>query len=171
MHTFHGDTALHIAFKQNKIKCIYMLLLLHADVSIKNAEGVTASDLCQQMHCRSIHDLRIEAMRKLLEMVEPTSFDFFPVCIPYKGSNAIDDVNHEAWRLMEQGRCLFSDIPDSFKFLDLITKKKIGNPWIRKVDDRIQRAYMYNRLNGSKRWLTPVEEKEVSKFWKVRMHV
>ena len=50
-HFFVGDTALHFALRQRKLKCAYMLLALGADSDIENHRGETAADLATKVRC------------------------------------------------------------------------------------------------------------------------
>ena len=49
-HNFIGDTALHLALRQRKLKCAYMLLALGASSDIENAKGETAADLISHVY-------------------------------------------------------------------------------------------------------------------------
>ncbi len=170
MHIYHGDTALHLALRQKKLKCIYVLLLLDADVSIKNEAGISSIDLCFKQYGREISDLKFEAMKVLMNLLDPRLYDYLPLKLPYKGNNKYEDIKKESFFLMEQGRNLCSNIPITFQFLDLIPPKKEFNPYVRKVDKELKRAYIFNNLTGKRRWLNEDEEKEVAKFWKKRIH-
>lgn len=170
MHIYHGDTALHLALRQKKLKCIYALLLLDSDVSIKNETGVSGIELCFKQYGRDIMELKFEAMKVLMNLLDPRLYDYLPLKLPYKGNNTCEDIKKESFILMEQGRNLYSNIPLSFQFLDLIPPKKEFNPYVRKVDKVLKRAYIFNNLTGKRRWLTEEEEKEVAKFWKKVTH-
>jgi hypothetical protein len=46
IHTYLGDTALHIAIKLKKLVAMCAILVLDPDISIRNDEGQTPADLC-----------------------------------------------------------------------------------------------------------------------------
>ena len=58
---FVGDTALIIAVKFKKLKAISAILLMGADVSIKNENGITADDLTTTIFGKSIKKFSYEA--------------------------------------------------------------------------------------------------------------
>ena len=61
IHTFRGDTALHIALKQRKIVAVCILLVLDSDITIKNDEGQTPSDLCLSLLGKPIMEYQQDA--------------------------------------------------------------------------------------------------------------
>ena len=166
MHNYYLDTALHLALKQKKKRCVYALLGLGARTDIPNQDEVTAEALCLRIYGREIRDLRSEAMRELFSAVDPYYFDHLPLWQPYKGSLVFEDIKSEAWKLMEHGRCMYNDVPKSFKFLDLVPPKKSFDPWVRRVDPKTLTCYMFNNLSGRRRPLDEKEAREVAKGWK-----
>ena len=62
INVFEGDTALHLAIKQKKMKSIYSLLLMDADTTIRNAKGENAEDLSLRLLNKSIRTLKNESI-------------------------------------------------------------------------------------------------------------
>lgn len=90
MHTFHGDTALHIALKQQKMLCVYALLLLGASTTITNKNGETPESLAMSILGIPIEKLQKDAMRELFKAgpnrIPAKYFDRLPVKLPFKTS-------------------------------------------------------------------------------------
>lgn len=105
---FLGDTALNISIKQKKIKCIYALLLLKANTTIRNYAGEDANNLSLRVLGHSIKELTSDAMTGLLPLIDPRKFKILPDQLEYRG------IEQEAWRLMRQGMCLYSDKPKGY---------------------------------------------------------
>ncbi len=101
MHRFVGDTALHMAIRQMKIKCVYMLLALGASGDIENAKGETPDDLAQLHLGETIHELQKKAFREVLPLVDPTVFSHLPAKSPLTHVN-FPSIEREAWKLMER---------------------------------------------------------------------
>lgn len=102
------DTALNISIKQKKIKCVSALMLLEADTTIKNYAGEDANDLSLRILGQSVKELKRDAMIRLLPYIDPRKFKIIPDQLTYRG------IEEEAWRLMQQGMCLYSDKPKSY---------------------------------------------------------
>lgn len=78
IHNHIGDTALHIAIKQKRMVCIYALLLIEADVSIKNEDNETAAELCERIIGIPLKMLHGDARQGLAPCIDPRSFTKLP---------------------------------------------------------------------------------------------
>ena len=77
IHKFQGDTALHIAIKQKKERALCTLLLLGADITIKNDEGHTPADLTLSILNKDIFHYKLDAYKIILPFVNPKDFHYF----------------------------------------------------------------------------------------------
>lgn len=96
------------------MKCIFLLISINADTTIKNSKGETAEMLSRAYFKKSIRTMRFESLRYLLNNLKPREF----LRLPNELVN-MRGVEEEAWMLMEQGRSMFSELPASFQFNDL----------------------------------------------------
>jgi len=78
IHNHIGDTALHIAIKQKRMVCIYALLLINADVSLRNEDGETAAELCDRIIGIPLKTLHGDARQGLSPCIDPRSFSKLP---------------------------------------------------------------------------------------------
>lgn len=123
IHRFLGDTALHLAIRQRKMRCVHMLLLLEADVHIKNAADETAHLMVGALLHTTVRELRFEAVRFILRNTAAKDIDRFP------------DMNHlrfqriekEAWDLMKAGRIMYSAPPSTLSKADLALKRHVAS--------------------------------------------
>ncbi|KAL0178456.1 hypothetical protein M9458_027350, partial [Cirrhinus mrigala] len=61
-----GDTALHDAVRLNRYKIVKQLILAGADMQIKNAEGITATEQVKQWQFDTKETLeKLEQMREV----------------------------------------------------------------------------------------------------------
>lgn len=162
IHKYLGDTALHLALKQAKIRCICQLVLTHGiDLTIKNNDGLTAADICQEVLGVSITTLIREARTILLQLIDPRKFMSIPFYLPHHR------VEHEALDLIHHGRCLFTDAPVSF------TKQGSGLQresnweyfWQFRYDGVSENTYMHNKVTDEYRSMTPKERRFLSRHW------
>lgn len=108
IHQFLGDTALHIALKQEKIKCISMLLMLDANGKIPNDIGETAETLAPKVMKQSYQYLVRNSMKVLYRSLPPSDFEFLPDKFLHRG------IEEEAMRLMLQGRITYTEMPAAY---------------------------------------------------------
>jgi hypothetical protein len=106
IHKFLGDTVVHYALKQSKLYCIYMLLLLGADLSIPNARGEIPSEMIQQIYQTSPENMRYDAKRRILNHIKITDFNKLPSSIFH-----CDKIEEESWKLINSGRLLYNEVP------------------------------------------------------------
>ena len=106
MMPYVGDTALHISLKLKKEKCIWGLLLLGADIGIRNRTGLNADDLAIDIYTRDIGSFKYEALEMLMEKLDPRRFDELPDVFILRG------VGTEGWNLMNHGRSTYVELPD-----------------------------------------------------------
>ena len=106
MMPFVGDTALNIAIKLKKLKCIWGLLLLNSDVNIRNQSGLNANDLAVEKFSRDIGSYKYEALEMLMEHLDPRRFDELPDVFILRG------VGTEGWNLMNHGRSTYVELPN-----------------------------------------------------------
>jgi len=157
LHKLQGDTALHMAVRQRKMMCTYMLLAMGAATDIENQNGETASDLCLKRFGREIRDLRKEAFRELLQRIDPSQYGLFP-----KVSDNFPTVEQEAFSLLNDGRILYTELPQCFSYADIIPDPKGAarakrEKWVIRFDQKTKRKYKYNEWTGEIVWL---EEKK-----------
>lgn len=119
-HKFLGDTALHLAIRQKKMMCVHMLLHLKARFDIPNAAGITADDMCQSFFGTSAKNLKYEAVKFILHRTNLKDIPKLPDSVQYR------HIEKEAWKLMEQGRILYSELPKSFAGDDAILNKHLA---------------------------------------------
>ena len=53
-----GDTALHMALRQNKIVCVHALLVLGAETNIRNDAGETQEELIKKLTGKDLNIFR-----------------------------------------------------------------------------------------------------------------
>ena len=135
IHQFLGDTALHIALKQEKIKCISMLLMLDADGKIPNDSGETAETLAPKTMKHTYQYLIRNSMKVLYTTLPPSDFEFLPDKFVHRG------IEEEAMRLMNQGRMTYTEVPAAYiragniklynntRIVESQTQKKDPNNW------------------------------------------
>ena len=175
IHKYIGDTALHLALKQRKEPCISALLILGADCSILNKNGESGHSLALKYFNKSIENFQFAAIRNYLSSTHPKNFELCPVDsvsrFSFEHSNYFDiqsyfarirKVEEEAWELMKMGRCLYTELPKTFKLQVENEKRKGCAPylsfnitkqegpkkveyWFRRVDE-YDREYFYNEV-------------------------
>ena len=101
-----GDTALNIALKLRKEKCVWGLLMLNIDTTIKNEKGISAEDLAIDKFKKEISLMRAESLEMLMHNLDPRRFDELPDVFILRG------VGTEGWNLMEYGRSTYVELPD-----------------------------------------------------------
>ena len=109
MPNFVGDTALHLAIRQRKALCVYAMLLLHANVTIKNDKGETADDLCRTLFNRPLYQLAKEAASCLLPYVQPNEFKNLPDKREHMTGISYRNIERESWTLMHQSRPMYTE--------------------------------------------------------------
>eukprot|EP01038_Epipyxis_sp_PR26KG_P015703 gene15703-21255_t len=182
IHSFLGDTILHIAIKQKKMRCIHMLLLMDIDTTIPNANRETAQDLMKKILFKSYKLLQFESIRYLITNTHPFEFHNMPSLLLN-----LRNVEKEAWDLMKEGRCLYTNIPKSFQISQIKSNdnnnqkeqnyfsfdneqhaveksKKILEPprWM-KLKDASGGYYYYDQITGQSRWDEPAAYREYIK--------
>jgi hypothetical protein len=157
-HQFIGDSALHICIKQKKVHCICQLLLMpDTSLVVGNDQNETADDLAMKIFDQSIYSIQKEARRILFELLDPRNFHRLPYSHQYL------DLKYEAWKLMESGRCLYTEVPASFdRKLDNSGRL---NDWIIEYS-KCKGPYMRNRYNNKLRNLTSKEKHWLNSKWK-----
>lgn len=159
MHKFLGDTILHLAFKQNKITCIYGILLLDGvDINIPNEMNETPNDLCLQKFGQNIDDIKLFARKNAYRLLEPNTFDELPNDLSYRS------IEEEAWKLMVEGRCLYVDAPKTFDRTN-VTKDKKEVFWECRVYKNTKMPFMFHLKDRVWRRLTPAERRMVESHW------
>lgn len=119
IHSYAGDTALHFSARQGKLYCTYLLLSIGADPHIANAKGITPAELCMSIFRATPQNLTFDAKRKILEKVSPLKWKHLPAHFHCRFTEPA------AWRLMKQGRMLYTELP---KALRTAEKKTHINP-------------------------------------------
>lgn len=119
VHKYLGDTALHLAIRQRKMMCVHMLLRLNARFDIANAAGETADQLCVKMFGTTAKNLQYEAVKFLLHRTPLKDISKLPDDPRYR------HIDKEAWKLMEQGRVLYTELPKSLGGADPILDKHL----------------------------------------------
>jgi hypothetical protein len=117
IHKYLGDTALHMAMRQKKMMCVHVLLVLKARIDIPNQKGETADSLSIKLFGTSAKNLEYEAYKFLLNRLPHKDIPGLPDEPRYR------QVEKDAWKLMEQGRILYSELPRSFGGADPILDK------------------------------------------------
>ena len=158
LHKFRGDTALHLALRQKKMKCAYMLLALGASTDIENHVEQTAGDVCLKVLQRGIGELRKEAFRQLVEAIEPSRYTAMPRVTPVNYRS----IAQEAWSLVRDGRVVYAELPECLKYNDILPDPKKAplarkQNWIIRYDAKSKRKYKYNEWTGEIIWF---EEKQ-----------
>ena len=159
LHKLQGDTALHMAVRQRKMMCVYMLLAMGAATDILNQSGETASDVCLKKFGREIRLLQKESFRELLLRIDPSHFPRFP-----RSSDNYCTIENEAWALMNDGRVLYSELPKCFSYADIVPDPKAAprnkrEKWVIRYDQNTKRKYKFNEWTGEIVWL---EEKKTT---------
>ena len=161
---FVGDTALHMALRQNKMKCVYMLIAMGACTDIENCRGQTAEDLIKQKGF-TIRQLELNAFRVVLPQIPVTSFRHLPKRSPHTAAN-FPSVEREAWDLMEQGRNIYVEVPKCFAYDDIIpdpkTFKDKPRKWATRFDAKAKRWYRVDAYSGDVEWLEEQPKKKVN---------
>jgi hypothetical protein len=119
IHKYLGDTALHLAMRQKKMMCVHVLLVLKARTDIPNQKGETADSLSIKLFGTSAKNLEYEAYKFLLNRLPHKDIPGLPDEPRYR------QVEKDAWKLMEQGRILHSELPRSFGGADPILDKHL----------------------------------------------
>lgn len=171
IHKHLGDTILHLAVKQRKMRCLYTLLFLDIDTSIRNSDGYTAEELSLSILKKTFKDLRLESNRMLLPFVDPRKFSRLPDRFNFRS------LAEEAWRLMEAGRSMFSQPPVSFGYKDIPKYPKPPPRLLqvpprpkfrRRFDADTQTYYLINPETKEKLSLT--EKEIVEGHWEEVLH-
>ena len=161
--SFVGDTALHMALRQNKMKCVYMLIAMGACVDIENCRGQTAEDMIRDKGLK-LRQLELDAFREVIPQIDPTTFRHLPKRSPHTAAN-FPSVEREAWDLMEQGRNMYQEVPACFAYDDIIpdVKKFKEKPrkWATRFDAKTQRKYRIDAYTGDIEWLAHEPKKKV----------
>lgn len=155
LHKLQGDTALHMAIRQKKLMCTYMLLAMGAATDIENRSGQTAEELCLKKLKRDVRDLKKEAFRQLIPQIDPRRFVELPKSTP--GAN-YRTIAQEATALIYDGRTLYSELPKCFSYDDIIPDPKgAARPpkgrWVIRYDQNSKRQYKYNEWTGEIIWM------------------
>ena len=119
VHKYLGDTALHLAMRQRKMMCVHMLLLLKARTDLSNQSGETADSLSIKLFGTSAKNLEYEAFKFILNRTPLKDIPKLPDDPRYR------NIEREAWKLMEQGRVLYTELPKSFGESDPILEKHL----------------------------------------------
>jgi hypothetical protein len=119
IHKYLGDTALHLAMRQKKMMCVHVLLILKARTDIPNQKGETADSLSIKLFGTTAKNLEYEAYKFLLNRLPHKDIPGLPDEPRYR------QVEKDAWKLMEQGRILHSELPRSFGGADPILDRHL----------------------------------------------
>ena len=119
VHKYFGDTALHFAMRQKKMMCVHILLIMKARFDIPNKTGETADSLSLKLFGTSAKNLKYEAYKFILNRTPLKDISKLPDSIRYR------NIEKEAWKLMEEGRILYSELPKSFGGSDPILDKHL----------------------------------------------
>lgn len=161
---FVGDTALHMALRQNKMKCVYMLIAMGACTDIENSRGQTAEDLIIKKGL-TVRQLELDAFRVVLPQIPITTFQHLPKRSPHTAAN-FPSVEREAWELMEQGRNMYVEVPKCFAYDDIIpdpkTFKEQPRKWATRYDAKTKRRYRIDAYSGDVEWLADEPKKKVN---------
>jgi hypothetical protein len=164
--SFVGDTALHMALRQNKMKCAYMLIAMGALTDLENSRGQTAEDLIVAMG-KTVREMELDAFRNVIPLVDPTKYHYFPKHTSHKVTHAnFSTVEREAWDMMMNGRSMYSEVPLCFAYDDIIPDPKgagKGRPrkWAVRYDNKAKRKYRIDAYSGDIEWLAEEEKKVV----------
>lgn len=123
IHRFLGDTALHLAVRQRKMRCVHMLLLLEADVHIKNEADETAHLMVAALLHTTVRELRFEAVRFILRNTPVKDIGMFPNMHHLR----FQRIEKEAWDLMKAGRIMYSAPPSSLSKADPALKRHVAS--------------------------------------------
>jgi hypothetical protein len=96
-----------------------MLLLLKAKTDIPNASNINANDMCVSYFGTTAKNLEYEAHKFILHRTNLKDLPKLPDSVRYR------NIEKEAWKLMEQGRILYSELPKSFAGDDAILNKHL----------------------------------------------
>lgn len=138
LHKFRGDTALHLALRQKKINCVYMLLALGAATDIENHVQQTAGDLCIKTFQHDIGKFQREAFRQLVTVIDPRRYTEMPRVTPVNYRS----IAQEAWSLVNDGRVVFTELPECLKYSDILPDaKRAPIPkkanWLTRYDQKV----------------------------------
>ena len=166
LHNLQGDTALHMAVRQRKTMCVYMLLAMGAATDIENQGGETAGDLCLKKYRRDVKELHKEAFRELVTKIDPAQYKMFPK----SGPDNYPTIGQEALSLLREGRVIYTELPKCFSYSDIIPDPKAAprqkkEKWVIRYDQNTKRKYKYNEWTGEIVWLE--EKKMVNGFEKI----
>jgi hypothetical protein len=120
VHNYIGDTALHLALRQNKMMCVHMLLILKVKTNIVNAFEETAESMCMSMFNTDIKNLAYEAIKFILNRIDLKDIPRLPDLAQYR------NVEKEAWDLMWEGRVCYTELPKSFMEDDKVLEKHLA---------------------------------------------
>ena len=123
IHRFLGDTALHLAIRQRKMRCVHMLLLLEADVHIKNEADETAHLMVAALLHTTVRELRFEAVRFILRNTPTKDIGRFPNMHHLR----FQRIEKEAWDLMKAGRIMYSAPPSTLSKADPALKLHVAS--------------------------------------------
>ena len=123
IHRFLGDTALHLAIRQRKMRCVHMLLLLEADVHIKNEADETARLMVAALLHTTVRELRFEAVRFILSNTPTKDIGRFPNMHHLR----FQRIEKEAWDLMKAGRIMYSAPPSTLSKADPALKRHVAS--------------------------------------------
>lgn len=129
VHRHLGDTALHIAIRQRKLMCIYMLIYMRADVSIMNSDGVTPAQLLEELYKTNYHNMLYDAKRYIINTIDPMDIKRLPA------SFGCLKAEEEAWQLIHSGRILYKELPK-------VLRSKEVNPHI--ISSKARKRLSFN---------------------------
>ena len=97
-----------MSMRQGKLSCVYMLILLNADSTIVNTKGERPDVMCQTLFDgKTIDNMEFEAVRMIqVRMKDPNGFEGMPQEFSFQSH-----VADEAWRLMWEGRMMYTELP------------------------------------------------------------
>jgi len=187
IHRFLGDTALHLAIRQRKMRCVHMLILLKGDVHIKNAVDETADMMVSALLRTTVRMLHFEAVRFILSNTQAKDIGRFPDMKHLR----FQRIEKEAWDLMKAGRIMYSAPPTTLSKADPALKRHVlsarmkhlsihvsasgveqdrtvvsatgnqiapsGPPSWVQMSDAVGNQYFYNEATGESSWDKPVQ--------------
>ena len=162
---FVGDTALHMALRQKKMKCAYMLIAMGAVTDIENSRGQTAEDIITKSLGKTVRQMELDAFREVIPLLDPMQLKYLPKRSTVTHVN-FPTVEREAWDMMTAGRSMYVETPKCFEYDDIIPDPKAaGKPrprkWATRYDTKTKRKYRIDAYSGEIEWLKE-EEKKVS---------
>ena len=159
IHNFVGDTALHMALRQGKLKCAYMLLALGARSDLENHRKETPADIMHHKYNKTPRQMQLDAFREVIPLLPAENLQQ----LPKRSHPSITHVNwktieREAWDMMLSGRNFYVELPETLMFNDLDPdpkppKKERARKWAVRFDNARKQKYRVDLLTGEVEWL------------------